>query len=572
MSDDGGDISDHSAIVDTKTEHIKKLKTRRGQLKSVLTRFKTYFNGPNLSITTLKLRLGNLETAFREFESVQSALEELDPAQEPERETFEDEYYHYASQAVERIEQYDRNLLLSQSASAHINANVSQSNESVISDKVKLPSISLPKFSGSYEGWLHFFEVFQALVDKNRDLSEIQKFYYLQSCICGEATQVLQSLEICESNYRIAIQLLRERYENKRVLIHNHIRNLFEIQPITKESHTALRKLIDSVLRNIRALESLEQPVDKWDTVLIYLVVQKLDNTTRKEWEIFNKEDSPKFQDFLNFLKNKCQILETINTKNQNIFENSIEARSSRIPRNVLNHLNASDPVNPSLNQTQTSFYCSFCKEKNHLTFKCPKLLTLQIKDRYSELRRLGLCTNCLRIGHRADACTGKCCKVCNRKHNSILHDYNFQNNKRDSSTFTAITRTNENNIQCSQNHTYDITSNSSQNHQNIELQEITTHTSAATVAVVPSSPPSHFRQFELQEDTTNENEIPSLNACSYESCVHSPLLLENALTSSNVQTHLNRYQILLATAIVYVLDRDNKPVKCRALLDSASQ
>lgn len=159
------------------------------------------------------------------------------------------------------------------------------------------------------------------------------------------------------------------------MLIHNHTRNLFETQPISKESHLALRKLIDNVLRNTRALKGLGQPVDQWDTLLIYLISQKLDNNTRKEWETFNKDDSPKFHDFLNFLKNKCQILETIYTKNQNVVENSIEPRSSRTPRNILSHLNATDPGNPSFNQ-----FLLLLQRKNPFCIQMPKVASITNK------------------------------------------------------------------------------------------------------------------------------------------------------------------------------------------------
>lgn len=59
-------------------------------------------------------------------------------------------------------------------------------------------------------------------------------------------------------------------------------------------------------MRNLRALTSLGQPV------LVYIICQKLDNNTRKEWERINKKDSPTF---LDFLKNKCHILDAIDNK-----------------------------------------------------------------------------------------------------------------------------------------------------------------------------------------------------------------------------------------------------------------
>lgn len=214
------------------------------------------------------------------------------------------------------IEQHEQNASQNASRSSQ-STHTNMISTTSTNNATKLQAITLPQFSGSYEGWLQFYEIFRALVDQNPELSKIQKFYYLQSCLRREAVQVLHSLEICEDNYDKALDLLRERYENKRVLIHNHVKNLFDMQPVAKESHESLRKLIDVVVKNIRALTSLEQPVEHWDTLVIYLISLKLDAHTRKEWEISNNKISPTLEEFLQFLKNKCQVLETIDHKQQ---------------------------------------------------------------------------------------------------------------------------------------------------------------------------------------------------------------------------------------------------------------
>ncbi|KAF2884665.1 hypothetical protein ILUMI_21500 [Ignelater luminosus] len=151
--------------------------------------------------------------------------------------------------------------------------------------------------------------------NNNNNLNKIQKFYYLQSCLRGEATQVLHSLEICEANYNIGIGLLKKPYGNNRTFIHTHVKNLFDIPVVPKESHQALRKFTDNFVKNYRALKSLGEPVEHWDTTLIYLIANKLDSHTRHEWEGSIKKDLPKLDDLLNFLKNKCHILETLDSK-----------------------------------------------------------------------------------------------------------------------------------------------------------------------------------------------------------------------------------------------------------------
>ncbi|KAG7297753.1 hypothetical protein JYU34_018477 [Plutella xylostella] len=38
-------------------------------------------------------------------------------------------------------------------------------------------------------------------------------------------------------------------------------------------------------MKNLRALNTLGEPTDSWDTLIIYMVVSKLDAVTEREWE-----------------------------------------------------------------------------------------------------------------------------------------------------------------------------------------------------------------------------------------------------------------------------------------------
>ena len=43
-----------------------------------------------------------------------------------------------------------------------------------------LPSINLPTFSGNYQEWLSFHDLFSCMIHENESLSDIQKFHYLK--------------------------------------------------------------------------------------------------------------------------------------------------------------------------------------------------------------------------------------------------------------------------------------------------------------------------------------------------------------------------------------------------------
>jgi len=79
--------------------------------------------------------------------------------------------------------------------------------------------------------------------------------------LIGNAAQIIQSLSSTAENYEIAWNLLKERYSNKRIIIQNHVRALFELQAVSKEA-ASLSTLVDTALKHIHSLQVLGQPTD----------------------------------------------------------------------------------------------------------------------------------------------------------------------------------------------------------------------------------------------------------------------------------------------------------------------
>lgn len=154
-------------------------------------------------------------------------------------------------------------------------------------NKVNLPPIRVPTFDASYTGWFQFRDAFKALVHGNPQISDIEKFIHLKNALNKDAYQLLEQMEISADNYHDAWQLLVDRFENKNLMIHNHLKSLFEYPNITKENHSDLRGLFDSFTKHLRALKILGECTEHWDRLIIYLMSNKFDASTRKEWEMF---------------------------------------------------------------------------------------------------------------------------------------------------------------------------------------------------------------------------------------------------------------------------------------------
>ncbi|XP_073960534.1 uncharacterized protein [Choristoneura fumiferana] len=134
------------------------------------------------------------------------------------------------------------------------------------------------------------------------------------TALTDSAALIIRSLDFSADNYEVAWSLLCDRYNNNRLLINNHIQAIFNIEPVIKESARALRNIIDIVNKNLRALATLKLPTDHWDVLVIYMVSNKLDPLTRREWEEHRNtiKDIPTLNEFQGFLKNRADLLETM--------------------------------------------------------------------------------------------------------------------------------------------------------------------------------------------------------------------------------------------------------------------
>lgn len=386
----------------SKNDDLSVLKRKRGVIKRRVTLFNTFLQSvdDDTNKNEIKQRLKIIEGSFYEFDEIQFQIESIEPEQNDERKHFEDFYFEVITKANDFIDAGSSSQITN-----NANLNVTQSH-------VKLPCLNLQNFSGAYDKWSQFIETFDVLILNNTNLTVTQKFYYLQSTLKGDAAQVIQSLPITESNYPIARDLLKNRFENKRKTVNSHIKEMVEIPNILKESYLPLQRLLDNILKNTRSLKKLGQPTDEWDTLLIFLISSKLDATTKREWEMSQKPQTlPTFNEFTNFLANKCQILETLENKGSDVNKNKSYSKKQ---------INSACAYATTTQKPE----CLMCKG-SHFLHSCYKFLKLPVKQRKEQVIKFKACNNCLKVGHTEKECKYSKCRVCNQTHSTLLHTDN---------------------------------------------------------------------------------------------------------------------------------------------------
>ncbi|XP_018361212.1 PREDICTED: uncharacterized protein LOC108759963 [Trachymyrmex cornetzi] len=371
---------------------------------------------------------------WNEFGQVQSNIEELVTEEaavaleSDERSNFEDKYYAVATAYENLIQQKElvASQALAQENQVREGTPMSQTT-SLANDSLKLSQVSMPTFSGKFDEWISFRNMFHSMIEQNATLPDVQKMQYLLSSLKGEAFDVISFLEASAENYKEAWQMLKSRYDDPGLIIENHVKALFDLPTMSKDNHSTLRKLLDTILKHIRALTALRRPTDYWDDLLIHMVTSKLDQSTYREWETtIERGKIPDFEQLINFLNQQCRALEATSrlSKTSGPLSKDKTARSKSTTAHVAITKNA----------------CGFCRKENHATYKCKDFLDFNIQQQIKEAKSHKLCLNCLRTAlHIAKECTSGTCRKCSKRHNTLLHLEQATKNQSDSNSKEEI-------------------------------------------------------------------------------------------------------------------------------------
>lgn len=447
---------------------FQQLIKQRASLKSRLTTFEKYVDKlgteynekkmiDNRKVTELELKIQRMENVFTEFEKVQNSVEISEEGGEEEfveRNSFESRFD--ASLAIAKtilsevreieITQYDSDQGSRKSGKASKSKNSSKTNsensEKSISKKsvvisensnqswgnnlnnemklksqskpsseiaktnVELPRIKLPVFAGMFEKWPEFRDTFVSLVHNRGDLDEIEKYHYLRLHLDGEAKTIIESVSLSANNYKIAWQLMNDTYDNKNLLVYNHLKQLVSIPQMNISNSSGLRSLSNQISKHLNSLSELGVPTDHWDVLIIFLMCEKLDSKSEQAWEEYNKTNVlPTLNDFKKFLKAKADTLEKIENRKRSSIKNVGDSKSH--------------PIRKSFAMFQTK--CIFCNGEHYIT-NCSNFLKNAVNKRVEFCKAKKLCLNCLKPNHLSKNCKSSSCRKCNARHHTLLH------------------------------------------------------------------------------------------------------------------------------------------------------
>ncbi|XP_064625943.1 uncharacterized protein LOC135486774 [Lineus longissimus] len=278
----------------------------------------------------------------------------------------------------------------------------------------KLPKLTLPTFNGYLTDWLPFWERYTAEIDKNSNISDINRFDYLYGLLEGEALDSVRSLIPSAANYVILKKTLLETFGKDRKIIRAHVLRLFHLRN-PNMSGAALRSFYNQVMTDLRSLEALNIDVDRAAGIIVPILEEKLPAVIRGNMADLDRTDVYNLKTFTDGLKRQGERYET-QTEDIDITERITVEICQKLPNSSVGAFMA-----------HTS-NCEICGSPKHQPEKC----NISAKQKRDLVFAKGLCRLCLLPGHFSRKCTSSLqCSSCCGLHHTSLHGIDFGNRSR---------------------------------------------------------------------------------------------------------------------------------------------
>ncbi|XP_042906732.2 uncharacterized protein [Parasteatoda tepidariorum] len=296
---------------------------------------------------------------------------------------------------------------------------------------VKLPLLTIEKFSGDPADWQRFYDQFESAIDKNTGLSNVEKFNYLKTYLVGSASDAIKGFSLTNNNYVSAIETLKERFGKKTLIINSHLNKLLSLTPVEKSTDIfSLRKLFDSCQTEIRNLDSLGINQENYGALLCPILIKLLPSDIVLEiTKKYSNDDEWKVSEILDILKTEVISREKATALSSSITrvsecspfpsskrssggENSHKQNKNRIST-------ASGLLNESSNKKNK---CISCGNDRHNLWDCNEFKMKEMNEKRDILKRSGCCFICFRFGHTAKKCRSFVkCDICFRRHYTFM-------------------------------------------------------------------------------------------------------------------------------------------------------
>ena len=269
---------------------------------------------------------------------------------------------------------------------------------------VKLPKLSITKFSGKFSDWLSFWNTFEVEIDST-ELPTVSKFAYLRELLEPNVRSEVEGLPFSTEGYERAKNILKSEYGKTSEIVNAYIQEIINLPVINGSSPAKVHDFYKTLSHNVQSLQTLgkiERVNGNTRAVLEKLKGIKADLVPGEEgWQDW---DLPRL---VVALKRWRDINRVVNTNSND--DKSPPKQAMR--RSNFYHARDGDRRRRS---------CVYCGDKTHASKDCTKVTS--VTERKKFLAEHKLCFNCTGAKHRASDCRSTVtCQNCQEKHHTSI-------------------------------------------------------------------------------------------------------------------------------------------------------
>ena len=287
--------------------------------------------------------------------------------------------------------------------------------------RVKLPTIRVSPFDGSYTDFVRFWSMFTEEVDKT-SLASTSKFTYLKEMVSRKVRVHIDGLPFSTEGYTRAKAILQNKYGKASEIVNSHVQGLMNLPTINGSNPTRIYEFYENFVQHVQALETM----GKLESVNGYarLILDRLpgiradlvrDDESWQEWTFQELADALRRWTERNPVSGETKQPHQRDGRNGAV--NGDQRRERMFHTGDRSH------------QSQLKGKCVYCQSEEHKSVDCAIISTPSDRKRFLALNKL--CFNCTGGQHQASRCTSRrSCKECNSRHHSSICEKLFHSNK----------------------------------------------------------------------------------------------------------------------------------------------
>ncbi|XP_063378247.1 uncharacterized protein LOC134665278 isoform X2 [Cydia fagiglandana] len=319
-----------------RSKEIKKLNAQIAWCKGFTTKIEKLLNEPDnpLDQESAIIRLEQTEANFKKYNDLTLELAILTEKDSSEDFEDHDEHEERTIKVISQLRKITSKAPTTNTSSASSKAKVEDTDVTSHHGGVRLPEIDIPTYDGKdYTKYVAFIELFDAIIDSSDKLKQVQKLYYLKKYLKGEALALIEGLPLTCESYVKARELIKLRYDNKFLVINNHIQAIIDSTPIVKGTASNLRDVVANTRQHLGALKALGQPIEQWDLIVLTIILKKVDQFSCRAYHQERDSDKmPNLEDFLSFLERRASSFE----ESQQSEDRDLRAKKFEFPGNKM--------------------------------------------------------------------------------------------------------------------------------------------------------------------------------------------------------------------------------------------